>query len=90
MHKTLNGIWYGRHSLGAILAPVSWLFCAGARLRRLAYETGVAKVRRVRMPVIVVGNITVGVTGKTPLVIWICSYLKSQGFRPGIVAHGYK
>ncbi len=90
MHQTLNGIWYGRRSLAAILAPVSWLFCAGVRLRRLAYETGVAKVRRVRMPVIVVGNITVGGTGKTPLVIWICSYLKSQGFRPGIVAHGYK
>ena len=90
MHKTLNGIWYGRHSLAAILAPVSWLFCAGVQLRRLAYETGVAKVHRVRMPVVVVGNISVGGTGKTPLVIWICSYLKSKGFRPGIVARGYK
>ena len=90
MHQTLQGIWYGGHSFWAILAPVSWLFCAGVRLRRLAYETAVAKVHRVRLPVIVVGNIAVGGTGKTPLVIWICSYLKSQGFRPGIVARGYK
>ena len=90
MHQTLNGIWYERHALSAVLAPAAWLFCAGVRVRRLAYQAGAAKVHRVQLPVIVVGNIAVGGTGKTPLVIWICSYLKSRGFRPGIAAGGYK
>ncbi len=90
MHQTLNGIWYERHALSAILVPAAWLFCAGVRVRRLAYQAGAAKIHRVQLPVIVVGNIAVGGTGKTPLVIWICSYLRSQGFRPGIVARGHK
>lgn len=73
-----------------MLAPFSWLFCAGVRVRRLAYEIGAAKVRRVGLPVIIVGNITVGGTGKTPLVIWICRYLRTQGYHPAIVARGYR
>ena len=58
-------------------------------LRRLAYHTGVLKSYSVDLPVIVVGNITVGGTGKTPLVIWLAGWLKSQGHRPGIVLRGY-
>ncbi len=72
-----------------MLAPFSWLFCAGVRARQLAYELGMAKVHRVELPVIVVGNVTVGGTGKTPLVIWICQFLRAQGYRPGVAARGY-
>lgn len=58
-------------------------------LRRTAYEAGVLAVQRVSVPVIVVGNITVGGTGKTPLVIWLADFLKTNGFSPGIASRGY-
>ena len=58
-------------------------------LRRTAYEAGVLAVQRVSVPVIVVGNITVGGTGKTPLVIWLAEFLKTRGYHPGIASRGY-
>ncbi|RKZ38105.1 MAG: tetraacyldisaccharide 4'-kinase [Gammaproteobacteria bacterium] len=84
-----NNIWYGKHPLGLALAPVAWLFCAVVRIRRLAYKHGLLTSHRVPVPVIVVGNITVGGTGKTPLVIWLAQFFKKQGFKPGIVSRGY-
>ncbi|RKZ74148.1 MAG: tetraacyldisaccharide 4'-kinase [Candidatus Parabeggiatoa sp. nov. 1] len=86
---TFNRIWYGNHPLGLALAPLSWLFCAIAGIRRQAYKHGLLACHQVPMPVIVVGNITVGGTGKTPLVIWLVQFLKKQGFKPGIVSRGY-
>lgn len=85
----IDDIWYGNHPLGLLLAPLGGLFCAVARLRRGAYKKGLLKSHRLPVPVIVVGNITVGGTGKTPLVIWISRFLKQQGFKPGIVSRGY-
>ncbi len=57
--------------------------------RRLVYKRGIARVHRIGLPVIVVGNLTVGGTGKTPLVLWICRYLRDQGYRPGVATRGY-
>jgi len=57
--------------------------------RRIAYLTGRRPVWRASVPVIVVGNVTVGGTGKTPLVIWLARYLREHGHRPGIVSRGY-
>ena len=58
-------------------------------LRRTAYAAGMIAVQKVPVPVIVVGNITVGGTGKTPLIIWLAEFLKDRGYHPGIVSRGY-
>lgn len=59
-------------------------------LRRKAYKLGIFNIERFDIPVIVVGNITVGGTGKTPLVIWLANFLRKAGFFPAIVSRGYK
>lgn len=69
------------------LYPLSLLFRGAATLRRSYYAGGAA--RRLPVPVIVIGNITVGGTGKTPFLIWMARLLRSKGYRPGIVSRGY-
>ena len=90
MDSRLDSLWYRKSLLSLALAPLGWLYCAAAILRRGAYRLGIAHVSRVGAPVIVVGNISVGGTGKTPLVIWIARFLMSRGLRPGIVSRGYR
>lgn len=70
------------------LLPVSWLFRLIINTRRMFYRLKLFKQKRMPVPVIVVGNITLGGTGKTPMVIWLASFLKEQGFNPGIVSRG--
>ena len=72
-----------------LLRPLECLFRSAAALRRLAYRTGVLAVYRAPVPVVVVGNITVGGTGKTPVIIALCDALQVQGFRVGVVSRGY-
>ncbi|MEQ8231824.1 MAG: tetraacyldisaccharide 4'-kinase [Gammaproteobacteria bacterium] len=86
----LDDVWYGKHPARVLLAPLGWLFRSVARARRAIYATRLLAVYRAPVPVIVVGNISVGGTGKTPLVIWLARRLRSYGFRPGIVARGYR
>lgn len=81
--------WYSKNLISLLLLPLSWLFCATAWLRRAAYRRGVLRVYHSTVPVIVVGNISVGGSGKTPLVIWLADALKRRGYRPGIVSRGY-
>lgn len=85
----LEKVWYGKSVLGWPLLPLSLLFAIVSGLRRLLYDMGLLKAQRFDVPVIVVGNITAGGTGKTPLVIWLCRHLKELGYRPAIVARGY-
>src|SRR3990167_6088671 len=59
-------------------------------IRRFYYRIGIKKVSRFSAPIIVIGNVTVGGTGKTPLVIWMANWLQSRGCKPGIVARGYR
>jgi tetraacyldisaccharide 4'-kinase len=84
-------VWYERRSqwFSLLLLPLSWLFAGVAALRRVAYRKGWSQSFRVTRPVIVVGNITVGGTGKTPLTIWLAEQLHSRGLRVGIVLRGY-
>ncbi|MBC7944074.1 MAG: tetraacyldisaccharide 4'-kinase [Burkholderiales bacterium] len=69
--------------------PVSLVFRAAVALRRALYKTRLLKSARLSVPVIVVGNITVGGTGKTPVVIWLVTRLAARGMRPGIISRGY-
>ena len=72
-----------------VLLPLGVLFGLIAALRRMLYRAGLLRVVRLPVPVIVVGNISVGGTGKTPLVLWLADFLRQQGYRPGIVSRGY-
>lgn len=73
------------------LATVGTPFYAAATgMRNTLYDTGLSKVEKVDAPVISIGNLTTGGTGKTPVVAWITEFLKSQGLRPGIVSRGYR
>ena len=82
--------WYSPDPLGVVLAPVGWLFALFTVLRRLAYRVGLRRSWQVGCPVVVVGNISVGGTGKTPLVIAIARLLARHGLRVGVVCRGYR
>jgi len=81
--------WYRVSAPHLALWPLSLAFGAVAASRRTLYRAGVLKTARLPVPVIVVGNITVGGTGKTPLVSWLAHFLREHGRRPGIVSRGY-
>lgn len=87
--KSLADYWYSDRPLVWLLIPVSWLYRLLVALRRVAYRAGLLRVHRIGVPVIVVGNVTVGGTGKTPLVAWLAEYLKERGYKPGLVSRGY-
>ncbi len=72
-----------------ILIPLSWLFGIIVFLRKYLYQHGWLKSYRLNVPVIVVGNINIGGTGKTPLVIWLAEQMKLAGYKPGIISRGY-
>jgi tetraacyldisaccharide 4'-kinase len=81
--------WQRRTPGAALLFPLAALFGAVSATRRALYRHGILTRERLDVPVIVVGNIMAGGTGKTPLVLWLCTWLRSHGYRPGIVTRGY-
>ena len=81
--------WYRTSLVHRLMLPLSWLYCALAMLNRLSWRIGIRRPRRVGVPVVVVGNLTVGGTGKTPLVIALANHCRSGGWHPGIVSRGY-
>ena len=89
MSAFINRIWYGGSPWYRVLLPLSWLFGRLASLRRRMYRSGRLRSYDVGKPVIVIGNIASGGTGKTPVTMWLASFLKHRGFRPGIVSRGY-
>ena len=89
MHRQLLKLWYGEPPGIPVLQPLSWLYGAAVSVRRKAYERGWARPRDVGRPVIVVGNLTVGGTGKTPLTIWLANHLRQRGREVGLVSRGY-
>lgn len=89
MMLDVNTIWYRKHWLAYCLWPLSLLYQLIILIRKYLYRFNIFKQHHVAVPVIVVGNITVGGTGKTPLVIWLAQWLQQQGYRPGIVSKGY-
>lgn len=90
MHDQLEAIWYGNHPLGLCLAPAGWLFAGVVTVRRALYRARLLPSIRLPVPVIVIGNVTVGGTGKTPLIIWAAELLSARGYRPGVISRGYR
>ena len=88
--ERLNDIWYGKSPLRYALWPAAAVYRALARIRRMAYQRGWRATVEVDVPVIVVGNVSVGGTGKTPFVIWLADQLKQRGRKVGIVTRGYR
>lgn len=82
-------VWYGRSPWALPLVPLSWLYQLAISARRQAYQSGLLPLVRLPVPVVIVGNLTVGGTGKTPVVAWLVSRLQAAGLAPGIVSRGY-
>ncbi len=84
----LERVWYGGQG-GGWLRPLGWLYRGLMALRAQAYRHHLLRSERVDIPVIVVGNLTVGGTGKTPLTAWLVARLVEQGYKPGIATRGH-
>ena len=90
MKQWLINHWYRSFSwLAFLLSPLSGLYRFVSFLRHVTYRVGLKKTTAVTVPVIIVGNITVGGTGKTPLVIALIQQLQQWGYRVGCVSRGY-
>jgi tetraacyldisaccharide 4'-kinase len=85
----LNRIWYDRGAPPWWLLPLSLAYGAVAGSRRYLYAKHLRKSTQVSLPVVVVGNLSVGGTGKTPLVCWLVARLTDLGFKPGVVTRGH-
>ncbi|MDD5058668.1 MAG: tetraacyldisaccharide 4'-kinase [Sideroxydans sp.] len=88
--QRLQQHWYRLTPLHLLLFPVSLIFRALATLRRGLFRGGVLASVKLPVPVIVVGNISVGGTGKTPLTLWLAQQLIDAGWHPGIISRGYR
>lgn len=82
-------IWKDRNPLAYGLWPVSLFYSTAVELRRLGYRSGLLAVENLNFPTIVIGNLTVGGTGKTPLTIWAVNFLRERGYSPGVISRGY-
>ncbi|MEY3975375.1 MAG: hypothetical protein RLZZ33_430 [Pseudomonadota bacterium] len=89
LRRWLEGVWYEGRSGAALLAPLAVLFGFVSNLRRLAYRWGLRPRYRASVPVVIVGNLSVGGTGKSPVVAALVDALQRRGLRVGILARGY-
>jgi tetraacyldisaccharide 4'-kinase len=87
--KSLDKYWYSSNAIALLLLPVSWFYCGIVCLRKKLYQLKIKKSFFAEKPLIVIGNIAVGGSGKTPLLIALCDYLQSKGYKPGVVSRGY-
>lgn len=89
MHQWLQKQWTTYTVWHLLLVPIAMLFGIFSAIRRSLYRFNILKSYKLPVPVIVVGNINVGGTGKTPLVIWLVQQLISAGYKPGVISRGY-
>lgn len=89
MRAFLENCWYGKCRQQWLLNPLAAVFLLLVIWRRMAYRSGLFRTRRLPVPVIVVGNLTVGGTGKTPLTLRVTQWLSDLGYQPGIISRGY-
>lgn len=85
----IENIWSGKNKLYLLLLPFSWLYGLIVLIRCWLYKISIFQSWKAPVPVIVVGNLTVGGNGKTPVVIYLVEQLKQRGYRVGVVSRGY-
>ncbi|MES2757547.1 MAG: tetraacyldisaccharide 4'-kinase [Pseudomonadota bacterium] len=89
LESILARAWLKRGALACALWPLSLLFRALSSLRAALFRAGLLQSHKLPVPVVVVGNIFIGGTGKTPLTIWLAETLRAAGFTPGIISRGH-
>lgn len=89
VYQWLQRVWYQGGTGYWFLLPLSGIYWLIISVRGLMYGAGVLKKKRLEVPVIVVGNLTAGGTGKTPVSVWLAKEFTQRGFAPGIVSRGY-
>jgi tetraacyldisaccharide 4'-kinase len=89
IESVLLTAWQRRGVIACLLWPLSFIFNLLIVTRLALYALGIFRITLLPVPVIVVGNIFVGGTGKTPLVIWIIQLLQEQGWKPAVISRGY-
>ncbi|MFG0720733.1 tetraacyldisaccharide 4'-kinase [Pseudomonas sp. GLN_6] len=87
--KRITAAWYAGHPALSLLRPLEWLYRAVVQRKRARFLAGEGVIYRAPVPVVVVGNITVGGTGKTPMILWLIEHCRRQGLRVGVVSRGY-
>jgi tetraacyldisaccharide 4'-kinase len=87
--EKLEAAWYGDGPLPWWAPPLAWLYGRAIRWRASRYRRGKLPSERLPVPVIVIGNLTAGGTGKTPLTMAVVELLRRHGYRPGVVSRGY-
>jgi tetraacyldisaccharide 4'-kinase len=90
LHDWMVTTWYGDTRRGLWLLPFAWVFAALATLRRRLYASRILASYRSHRLVVIVGNLTVGGSGKTPFVIWLAEALASRGIAVGVATRGYR
>ncbi|MBU2256793.1 MAG: tetraacyldisaccharide 4'-kinase [Gammaproteobacteria bacterium] len=85
----LTAAWYAGHPALGLLRPLEWLYRVVVQRKRSRFLAGEGEIYRAPVPVVVVGNITVGGTGKTPMILWLIEHCRRQGLRVGVVSRGY-
>lgn len=83
-------IWYSTSFSHIFLIPLSWIYGLISVCYKLSYQYGWRKIHKFSVPIIVIGNITIGGNGKTPMVLWLIEQLNSKGLKVGVVSRGYK
>lgn len=82
----IEKIWSGESPLWRLLLPLSWLYGLVSGAIRLCYKLKLKRAWRAPIPVVVVGNLTAGGNGKTPVVVWLVEQLQQRGIRVGVVS----
>ena len=89
LSERIQSAWYDGHPALSLLWPLEALYRSVVKHKRARFISGCSETYRAPVPVVVVGNITVGGTGKTPLILWLIEQCRTQGVRVGVVSRGY-